>query len=234
MSWGQQGQGWGQQGGQGWGQQGGQGWGQQGSQQGWGQQGGQGWGQQGSQGYGQPGFGQQGWNKGPNQFNQNSGFSTNVGVNFNNMGQYFSPLPNQTYKIVSAQNPYFSLDCSGDPMQQNRLILWQFHGGSNQLWRFIPDNQGNYSIVNVKNGGTLEIPDYSNASQGTSLLVSQPNNTINEKWKVVGAQGNGFTILSAFNNLAIDINGGNVTNGTNIIIWPGNNQLNQTWQIVPS
>ena len=150
----------------------------------------------------------------------------------------FAPSPNQRYKILSAQNPSFCLDCSGDPMNLNKLILWQLNGGANQLWRFVPDNQGNYSIVNVKNGGTLEIPDYSNANQGTSLLVSQPSNTINEKWRVSPASGTGagkgFTIQSACNSHAIDINGGNVNNGTNIIIWPGNNQLNQTWMIVPA
>ena len=68
MSWGNQGQGWGNQGNQGWGNQGQQGWGNQG-QQGWGQQGPpqQGWGQQGQQGWGQ---GQQGWGQGQQGWGQ--------------------------------------------------------------------------------------------------------------------------------------------------------------------
>ena len=122
-------------------------------------------------------------------------------------------------------------------MNKFSLILWEFHGGPNQLWKFVPDNLGNYSIVNVASGGTLEIPDHSNAQQGTNLHVNQPSNTINEKWRVVPAQGvakgKGFVIVSAFNQLALDIKGGIVANNTNIIIWQGNNQLNQTWCIAP-
>jgi alpha-L-fucosidase 2 len=149
----------------------------------------------------------------------------------------FIPVPNQSYKIVSAMNPSLGLDCSCNPMNKNSLILWQFNGAANQLWRFVPDNQGNYSIVNVQNGGTLEIPDHSNAQQGVNLLVNQPNNTINEKWRVVpaqgGAKGKGFAIVSAYNQLCADISGGNLNNNTNIILWPNNNQMNQTWCIAP-
>lgn len=131
------------------------------------------------------------------------------------------------------------MDSSGDPQKKNQLILWQFHGGDNQLWRFVPDGLGGYSIVNSKSGGTLEIPDSSNKTQGTNLHVNQPNNTPNEKWKIVAAQGvakgKGFVIQSSLNGLAVDINGGNLVNGNGIIIWPANanGQLNQTWAIAP-
>ena len=96
---------------------------------------------------------------------------------FNN--SIFTPVPNQNYKIVSAINPSFTLDANANPVNKNCLILWGFHGGQNQLWRFVPDNTGNYSIINVVSGGTLEIPDQSNAVQGTWCHVNQPNNTIN-------------------------------------------------------
>jgi hypothetical protein len=122
-------------------------------------------------------------------------------------------------------------------MNKNGLILWQFHGGPNQLWKFVPDNLGNYSIVNVGNGGTLEIPDHSNAQQGTKLHINQPNNTINEKWRVVPGQGasksKGFAILSAYNQMAVDITASNMNNNTSLIVWPNGNQLNQTWCIAP-
>ena len=82
----------------------------------------------------------------------------------------------------------------------------------------------------------MEIPG-NNTNQGAGLLVSQPNNTPNEKWRILPAQGavkgKGFVIQSALNNNVADINGGNVANGTDIIVWSNGNQLNQTWCIAP-
>jgi alpha-L-fucosidase 2 len=145
----------------------------------------------------------------------------------------FNPQPNQTYKISLAQVPNMVCDCSGDPNQQLKLVLWSYHGGQNQKWRFVPDGQGNYSIINVEKGGTLEIPDYSNGQQGTQLHVSQPNNTINEKWKIVQGAG-GFAIRSAQNyNLVFNALGGGCWEGDKIGIWPYEGHKNDTWSITP-
>jgi hypothetical protein len=114
-----------------------------------------------------------------------------------------------------------------------KLVLWSYHGGQNQKWRFVPDGQGNYSIINVEKGGTLEIPDYSNGQQGTQLHVSQPNNTINEKWKIVQGAG-GFAIRSAQNyNLVFNALGGGCWEGDKIGIWPYEGHKNDTWSITP-
>lgn len=261
-----QGQGWGnqqgQQGQQGqWGGQGawnqgnqqqGQGWGNQGGQQGIGSQGQQGF-NAGTKGWGAPlvtPWSQQQQQpqippQKPGIIGQLEQIGSNITSNlgFGGLGQNqtqsenFVPVPNQRYKIVSAINPSLGLDCSANPMNKNCLILWQFNGAPNQLWSFVPDNQGNYSIINAQNGGTLEIPDYSNAQQGVNLHVNQPNNTINEKWRIMpaqgGSKGKGFVLVSAHNQMVADISGGNVNNNTNIILWPSNSQLNQTWCIAP-
>ena len=71
----------------------------------------------------------------------------------------------------------------------NKLILWEHHGNKNQQWSFIADGQGAYSIINCENGGTLEIPQASNGQPGTQVEVNQPNNTMNEKWRIMPAQG---------------------------------------------
>jgi len=117
---------------------------------------------------------------------------------------------------VSAINPSYALDASGNVQQKNKLILYQFHGGANQLWKFVPDNQGNYSIINLASGGALEIPNHTTNQAGTQCLVGPQAGSINEKWKIVPGQGNaqgkGYVIQSAYNSLVLDISQGQVEN----------------------
>nr|BAJ99020.1 predicted protein [Hordeum vulgare subsp. vulgare]BAK01457.1 predicted protein [Hordeum vulgare subsp. vulgare] len=235
QGFGQQGQGWGQQPGQqGFGQQG-QGWGQQPGQQGFGQQG-QGWGQQpGQQGFGQQG---QGWGQGSGHGHHHGkgqwGGQGGQGQWGNQGNQFggFNPDPNTSYKIALVQLPNMVCDCSGDPQQKFKAILWSSHGGANQKWKFVPDGLGNFSIVNVANGGTLEVPDYSNGQKGTQLHVSQPNNTMNEKWKLTPTNG-GYAITSAQYNLSLNVYGGNCWEGDKIALWPYEGHKNETWSITP-
>jgi len=112
-------------------------------EQGQGQQGG--WGQQGQQGQ----KGMQGFSE---MQGQGQGFNEGKQLEIREASDL---LPNQNYKIVSALNPSYSLDANGHHQYKNQLIVYQFHGGQNQLWRFVPDNTGCYSIVNVLTGGTL-------------------------------------------------------------------------------
>ena len=126
-----------------------------------------------------------------------------------------------------------SMDASGNPHERCKLIIYQSHGNSNQKWRFVPDGLGNFSIVNGEYNATLEIPDHSTAQPGTQCHVSQPNNTINEKWKVDRVNG-GFSIRSAHNGLALSIKGGSCKNEDKVAIWNFENSPYDTWNILPN
>jgi hypothetical protein len=149
----------------------------------------------------------------------------------------FNPNPHQNYQIHSVKDSKFVLDASKDQNNPNKLILWPAHGRPNQQWRFQPAGDGTFFIRNVESGGTLEIPDHSNAKPATQLHVSQPHGTVNEKWKIVPAQGQvagkGFSIRSAYNDFSLDVRGGKMENGTQIIIYQNGNAPNQTWTISP-
>jgi hypothetical protein len=54
-----------------------------------------------------------------------------------------------------AQVPYLVLDSSCNNSDKYKLIVWPSHNGANQQWKFVADGQGNFSIVNAQNGGTL-------------------------------------------------------------------------------
>lgn len=73
------------------------------------------------------------------------GFGGSMGIN-----------PGQPYKIVPASNQMYCLDSSGSTFSKHQLILYKYHGGNNQRFRFQPDNMGNYIIINCENGGALE------------------------------------------------------------------------------
>jgi hypothetical protein len=136
--------------------------------------------------------------------------------------------------IYSALNPEFVID---NAKQTNKILIWKSHGGLNQQWSFLPNNDGSYSIRNAQSGGTLEIPDHSNAQLGVQICTSQPNGTINEHWRIVPAVGSeagkGFEIVSAYNQNTLDIAGSKMQNGTPVVLYTNNHTNNQTWQIRP-
>jgi hypothetical protein len=61
------------------------------------------------------------------------------------------------------------------------IDLWQFNGGANQEWTFIPLADGNDLIVNVASGLALGDPGYS-TSEGTQVIQWQWNGGLNEQW----------------------------------------------------
>lgn len=120
----------------------------------WGQQGGNFGGpgyQQPGAGYQQPGFG--GY--------QQPGFGMQMGPQLD---------PNITYKIVSAFDPSYCIDQDGNS-QDGDLILYKFHGGNNQRWRFIPDGQGLYTITNLADNGPLTCPNSQDTEPGEQCYV---------------------------------------------------------------
>jgi hypothetical protein len=65
--------------------------------------------------------------------------------------------------------------------------------------------------------------------------VSQPNNTINEKWKITPGTGPtaglGFSIESAHNGSVVQVKGGATEEGSQVVIDKGDNQQHQIWVI---
>lgn len=47
------------------------------------------------------------------------------------------------------------MDASGDQSNLGKLIIYKYHGGANQQFRFEPDGMGNYSILNCQSNGPL-------------------------------------------------------------------------------
>ncbi len=72
------------------------------------------------------------------------------------MGGGFIVNPGQQYRIVSAVNQQFCLDSSGSTLSKHQPIIYKYHGGANQRWRFQPAGPDCYVIINCENNGALE------------------------------------------------------------------------------
>lgn len=113
------------------------------------------WGQQGGM---QGGFGMEGGYggmQGGGYGGMQGGYGGMQGGFGGNMGMGMGINPGQAYKIVSAVNQTYCIDSSGSTFSKHQLILYKFHGGNNQRFRFQPDNMGNYIIINCENGGAI-------------------------------------------------------------------------------
>ena len=198
-------------------------WGQQPGGYGGGMQGNYGGGMQGN--YGGGGMG--------------GGYGGNMGGGFGGgMGMGVNIMPGQPYKILSGYDQQFCLDSSQGFLDRGSLILYRFHGGHNQIWKFQPDQNcpGAYYILNHKDGA-LEPPDNWN-EPGDQCWLDDRIYDDTQSWKIQpgygNAQGRGFHItMSDGPGFCLDVEGEKFEDETRIITWPCNGQPNQTWIIQP-
>ena len=74
-------------------------------------------------------------------------------------------LPNKTYGIGSDQfkilwrDTNLALDIAqGRAQNGTPVIIWPYHGGSNQRWRIYEMENGGYSFINVGTGLAFDLP----------------------------------------------------------------------------
>ena len=83
---------------------------------------------------------------------------------------------------MCSANQKFCIDSSGDSKDRGKLILYEYHGGKNQQFRFQPDNQGGYLIINCENNGALRCSN--NKEPGDQCHIGQAGHDA-PRWKVV-------------------------------------------------
>lgn len=147
-----------------------------------------------------------------------------------NQGPLFNP--HQDHVILSKCNPNMALDCSKDPEDKHKLILWNKHGKNNQRFKF-PYHNGKYMIVSQDHGQVVEVPKDSNES-GKKIKAGKQSNSMGEQWEFVPVQGQPNTyFIKSFCGKCLDADGGKTDPGTNIIQWDYNGGENQMWIIKP-
>lgn len=135
------------------------------------------------------------------------------------------PAPGTFYEIFNAFSP-FSPACvdvpSGSTTPGARLQAWSCHSGSNQLWQFIPQPNGNFEIANQHSQQCFELPNTSGANN-TPVEQAGCFNFLTEQWQARFVFYKTLPVYQFVNQefpwlcLALG-NGGSASNGTPIVI----------------
>eukprot|EP01100_Stratorugosa_tubuloviscum_P006633 TRINITY_DN283_c0_g1_i1.p1 TRINITY_DN283_c0_g1~~TRINITY_DN283_c0_g1_i1.p1 ORF type:complete len:135 (+),score=53.96 TRINITY_DN283_c0_g1_i1:135-539(+) len=124
--------------------------------------------------------------------------------------------------IVSEHNPNLVLDIEGGSNSASaKLIVWSYHGGDNQKFRFTPEG----FLQNKKSNLVLDV--CGGLNQGANIIQYGPHGGANQKWR---ASRDG-TISLQSGQFVLDINGGSRDQGAHVIAWSRHGNSNQKWRI---
>lgn len=111
------------------------------------------------------------------------------------------------------------------------IIQWPWHGGTNQQWRVVPNDDDSYRLVNVRSDKLLDSPDGS--GQGTQLDQRGDTDSDNQWWRLVPTDSSGYYRLqNVRNGWVADVDAASTEEGAEVIQWPANGGANQEWQLV--
>ena len=95
-------------------------------------------------------------------------------------------LASSRYYKISAENSGLVLDVDhGNAFDGNNVLVWQYHGGTNQQFIFLDCGDGYYIIQANVNGNYVLDVDHGNAFDGNNVLIWQYHGGPNQKWKLV-------------------------------------------------
>lgn len=123
------------------------------------------------------------------------------------------------------------------------LCIWRLgENRDSQHWRFVPDGEGYYTIVNradnrvVADAARLSGSSYLTGSQLT--LADADDSDPRQKWSIApasGENGAGYIITNRLTGLAWNNSGGNSDDGNNVISWTSDSnnpsKLTRQWYI---
>jgi len=112
------------------------------------------------------------------------------------------------------------LDISESTHGEN-LIIYDQHGGDNQLWRLNENGQ-----LESKTGLVADITE--NGGSGTNVIGWPSNDQPHQQWYFA----NDCCYSQSDNNLVLDIFEGGTDNDTPVIVYPYHGGPNQVWRFV--
>jgi hypothetical protein len=133
-----------------------------------------------------------------------------------------------TYYIQNKSSQKY-LDVPGSSKKEGeQIIQWEFHGGINQKWTFIPSKDGLYFIKSECSGKYLEVPN-SLGKDGINIVQNEFQGGENQKWNLVLNPDKSYYIISKVTGKYLDNLSDNKENGSKIIQWTGHGNGNQRW-----
>jgi hypothetical protein len=116
-----------------------------------------------------------------------NGYHSNPGVIPNEARRFWRPmlsLPQIGFSIMADHSGLCLNVLNGSTDNTADVQQARFDGWSNQLWTFVPDNQGFNFIVNLRSGQVLEV---ANKSLNNHVAVQQRpfNGEDNQRWQLI-------------------------------------------------
>lgn len=144
-----------------------------------------------------------------------------------------TPLAPGIYTIQSALAGTHVLDvAAGSTTNTDNVQIYSSNKSEAQRWRISIDDNGYYTIQNVKSGLCLDLSG-AKVRNGQNIWQYASNNTPAQKW-VIGRSSNGYTIASSKDtNYMVDVSGGRAANSTNVQLYKANGTPAQRWWFIP-
>lgn len=116
---------------------------------------------------------------------------------------------------------------NGTPIDQ-----WAGNDGANQAWAVTNLGSGQYQIIGVQSGLSLDVPRNS-TNEGVDLELWTPNGGANQKWIITPASGDYYTIQGVGSGLWLNVTGSSTAQGALIEQRGSSGQANQ-WSLRPT
>jgi len=108
---------------------------------------------------------------------------------------------------------------------------WTRHNGTSQQWRFTRNNDGTYTITNVRSNRVLDIQNSRIRENGALAQQWQNNNTPNQRWRII-AVGEFFNLQNVASGKNLDMSRSNFNNrGHQFHQWDNNGGENQRFRL---
>lgn len=143
-------------------------------------------------------------------------------------------IPNGTYRIASATNPFMGLDVeSGSKADKANIHIYNYTGVLQAQFKLEYLGDGYYKIINVKSGKLLDVAN-GGKTKGTNVWQYKDNGTDSQKWKIVETKDGYYNIISKLNDLCLDIDDGHIECASNVQVYTNNGTDAQKFQFLNS
>lgn len=149
------------------------------------------------------------------------------------------------YYLKNVYNDYVAEVEANSTANGAPLIQWSYHGGDNQLWELIQNNDraeqssansralpgdGTYRLENVNSGKVADV-DGSSTSDGANIIQWPWKGTDNQKWDIIQNTDGTYRLENVNSGKVLDITGTSTTEGDQLIQAGWANEDWQKWTI---
>lgn len=138
----------------------------------------------------------------------------------------------KTYVIKNRQGGKVLDVAGGIALPGPPVIVWDYHQGPNQLWKFKSVSSDTYIIQSFADGRCLQV-NPTDQNDGVEIQIGEYTSSTIQHWKIIANSNGSFHFISAANNKCIDANRGQLSeNGGTVIQWSYVSNKNQNWDLI--